>query len=174
MTMNTLIRSGVAGQYGAALEMLRECLVRADAVSWLGSIGRFPFWHVAYHTLYITDLYLSAREAAFRPQPFHREDYDVLGPPPGAAEKKVVVDRPYDRETLLGYAGLCRRRAKRAVEEETDADWAGPSGFSWLPFSRLELHLYNIRHLQHHTGQLAAALRRSGDCGVRWALTTQL
>ena len=172
--MNTLIRSAVAGQYGAALKMLRECVDRADDGVWLGPVGRFPFWHVAYHALFITDLYLSPDEAAFRPPAFHREDYNLLGPAPWAPEKRVVVDRPYDRETLAGYADACRDKAKAAIEGESDAALAGPSGFHWLPFPRLELHLYNVRHLQHHTGQLAAAARRVGGEAARWAVTQPL
>ena len=35
---------------------------------------------------------------------------------------------------------------------ETPAPPPGASGFSWLSFSRLKLHLCNLRHIQHHTG----------------------
>jgi hypothetical protein len=42
------------------------------------------------------------------------------------------------------------------------------SGFHWLPFSRFELHLYNLRHLEHHTGQLADRLRSVANLGVTW------
>lgn len=33
--------------------------------------------------------------------------------------------------------------------------------------ARGELHLYNLRHVQHHTGQLSAYLRRIGQV-PRW------
>ncbi len=43
-------------------------------------------------------------------------------------------------------------------------DTAAPeSGFFWLPFGKLELQFYNIRHLQHHTGEL---FERLGAVGV--------
>jgi hypothetical protein len=42
------------------------------------------------------------------------------------------------------------------------------SGFFWLPFSKLELQLYNIRHIQHHTGQLIERLREQKDISVEW------
>ena len=42
------------------------------------------------------------------------------------------------------------------------------SGFSWLPMSKLELHFYNIRHLQHHIGQLDDRLRVKADIGIGW------
>jgi hypothetical protein len=45
-------------------------------------------------------------------------------------------------------------------------DFDAPSGFFWLPFSKLELQLYNIRHVQHHTGQLIDRLRTVAGIGV--------
>ncbi|KPJ52053.1 hypothetical protein AMJ39_08795 [candidate division TA06 bacterium DG_24] len=43
-----------------------------------------------------------------------------------------------------------------------------PSGFPWLPFNRFELHLYNIRHIQHHAGQLIERLRSQGVTDFEW------
>ena len=169
--MNDLIRSALAGQFGSALRMFRDCIDQCDGGAWLAPVGKYPFWQVGYHALFVTDLYLARAEAEFVPQPFHRDGYDELGPPPWAPGKTVVIDRPYDKATLLGYADLCRAKARRTLEDESDQVLAGPSGFDWLKFPRLELHLYNVRHLQHHTGQLAAALRRERGQGVKWALS---
>jgi uncharacterized damage-inducible protein DinB len=80
----------------------------------------------------------------------------------------VRADQPYGRDTLVEYADICRARAKATMGAETAASLQGASGFSWLEFSRLELHLYNIRHIQHHTGQLVAALRQSRAATVDW------
>jgi hypothetical protein len=54
--------------------------------------------------------------------------------------------------------------------QPTQADfqpWA-PAGFPWLPFNKLELQFYNIRHIQHHTGQLADRLRNAINIGTPW------
>ena len=45
------------------------------------------------------------------------------------------------------------------------------SGFSWYPISKLEHQIVNIRHIQHHTAQLADRLRAAHDVGIRWAGT---
>jgi hypothetical protein len=166
--MIDLVRWSVASQYGAALSMLRGCIDRADASAWLAPVGRRPLWHVAYHTLFITDLYLSTSVAAFRPRPFHRENYELLSVPAWAPERKVTAEEPYEPAVLGGYVDTLAATMKAALGAETEATLAGPSGFDWLPFSRLELHLYSTRHVQHHTGQLAAALRRVSDTGVPW------
>jgi hypothetical protein len=172
--MLPLIRSALAGQYGAALAMLDACLVSpGSAAAWHEPVGRFPFWHVAYHVISCTDMYLSPEEQSFRPPAYHRPGYNFLGPPPWAPDQQIVIDQPYDRETLAGYVNSCRAKATRAVEAETEATLAGPSGFNWLKFSRLELHLYNLRHVQHHAGQLSACLRRhgAGGQGIGWVIS---
>jgi len=35
----------------------------------------------------------------------------------------------------------------------------------------MELHMYNIRHLQHHAGQLIDRLRTTENIGIAWVST---
>ncbi len=172
--MIAVVRTVVAGQYGAALRMLRDCMGRAEPAAWQAAVGRFPFWHVAYHTLYFTDLYLSPDEQGFQPPPFHREDANWLAVNLSAPQKPVAAGPPYEKDLLAAYLDACQAKARRAMEGETEATLAGPSGFPWLGFTRLEAHLYNIRHIQHHTGQLSAALQRKLGAGVEWAYSESL
>lgn len=45
---------------------------------------------------------------------------------------------------------------------------APTSGFSWYQMPKLEHQLLNLRHLHHHTGQLADRLRQVTGRGIRW------
>jgi hypothetical protein len=45
---------------------------------------------------------------------------------------------------------------------------APESGFYWYRMSKLEHQFVNLRHIQHHTGQLADRLRQEADRGVEW------
>jgi hypothetical protein len=47
-------------------------------------------------------------------------------------------------------------------------DLKAESGFYWLPFDKLELQFYNIRHVQQHTGELCERLGARGDLQVDW------
>jgi len=38
----------------------------------------------------------------------------------------------------------------------------------WLPFPRVEVHIYNVRHIQHHAAQLILRLRRDHKQGIPW------
>jgi len=43
-----------------------------------------------------------------------------------------------------------------------------PSGFDWQPISKLELQIYNIRHLQQHTGELMERLGSRANLDMDW------
>ena len=63
-----------------------------------------------------------------------------------------------NKSGTLEYVDICRRKAKKTLAAESAKVLEGPSGFR--KFSRAEMHIYNIRHIQHHTGQVSAYLRR--------------
>jgi hypothetical protein len=50
----------------------------------------------------------------------------------------------------------------------SEIDLEAPSGFHWLPFGKVELQFYNIRHIQHHAGQLIDRLSCRESVSVRW------
>jgi len=169
-----LFRKSMADQYGAALKMLEDAIGKGDEHNWMGPVGKVAFWHVSYHVLFCTDMYLSASEAEFRPQAFHRKNYNFLEREPWPPFKKVVADQPYDKPTLLGYIEICRKKVIESVKRETESTLEGPSGFGWIPFSRMQLHLYNLRHIQHHTGGLSAFLGRTLGKSTGWVGTDAL
>jgi hypothetical protein len=158
--MLQLIQQSLLHQFGASLQMLETCIEKCNEKNWTGTVGRHPFWHVAYHLLFYVDLYLSPSEGEFRRRPFHREGYNSFD--------KVVADQPYDKATILQYVQICRAKVIAIINAETEESLNGPSGFDWLPFPRLGTHLYNLRHIHHHAGQLGAFLARTQDVTVPW------
>jgi hypothetical protein len=157
----------LAAQYEAVMFMLHECLEKCPAQCWDSPIGKYPFWQVAYHTLCITDGYLSPNEDAFETQPkFH---------PNGKAEiEDEYPSRRFEQAELLDYLNFCRQKAIKSVADETTESLAGPSGFPWYKVTRYEMHFVNLRHVQHHVGQLSACMRRTDASlqdpkAVRWS-----
>jgi uncharacterized damage-inducible protein DinB len=155
-----VVRPALIGQFEAALCMLNDCARKCPVDHWDGRIANDTFRQVIYHTVYFTDLYLSPGEAAFSPRDYHERGGDERsGTTPGAGLSK---------EETLAYIATCRQKAAETLAAETAESMQAGSGFSRLPFSRLELHVYNIRHMQHHAGQLSAYLRRIVEDGERW------
>jgi len=156
--MNVQLQKIVSSQIEAALQMMQECISKCPAAQWEAPVGRYPFWLVAYHALCYVDVYLSNSNESWEPE---------TGPtglhPKGVEElSEEYPSRRFEQPELLRYIEECRDKLRTAMAAETDASLAGPSGFPRHTFSRAELHIYNLRHLAHHGGQLSAFLRRVG------------
>jgi hypothetical protein len=156
--MNTT--GAIRSQYHAALDMLEQAIVKCPDALWDDRRYQNIFWQIAYHVLFFTHLYLQPTGKDFALWAKGRQGYHEMG--------KDKALEPYCREDILEYLAFCRQQ----VEEKVPLlDLDGPSGFSWLPFNKLELQFYNIRHLQHHTGELSERLGATGDVEVGWVST---
>src|SRR6478609_4596961 len=148
--MSNLYQQVVLGQFEAALAMLKQCLERCPAELWESKIAGLTVRQVAYHTLFFVDYYLDS-EAAFTLRDLHHA---------GGDEREPANSPGLDQAATLAYVTICHDKLLATLRDETEASLLEPAGFSWLPFSRAELHLYNLRHVQHHAGQISAHLRR--------------
>ena len=153
-------RAAIRSQYRAALDMLEKAVVACPEPLWSDAADRNRFWRVAYHAAFFTHLYLqdsasdfvpwNAELAKLRLQDLGRDDGGI---------------GPCDKEQVLAFVAFCRR----VVDEKVPClDLAAESGFHWLPFDKLELQLYNIRHIQQHTGELMERLGTRAGVEVDW------
>jgi hypothetical protein len=155
----------IRSQYLATLEMLKQAIEKCPDTMWDDSTDKNKFWHVAYHALFYTHLYLQDREDDFVPWAEHREDYNFLGALPWPPHREPLIGVPYTQKQILAYCAICAQQ----VEERVDAlDLEGGSGVSWLPFGKLELQFYNIRHIQQHAGELMERLSTLAGVEVDW------
>lgn len=162
---------GFVSQYGAGLTMLHNAITACDDALWYDTDCRNPVWRVAYHVVFYTDLYLSTDEKQFVAWEKHHADYEMLGETtPWPPHRALKIGEPYTKTEILAY---CLQLRDALAERLEPLDANAPSGFSWLPFTKFELQLYNIRHLQHHTGQLIDRLKETRNVAVNWiGLTT--
>ena len=155
------IQAALKSQYHGGMAMLRAALDSCPEGLWADDSYRNQSWQVIYHTLFYTDFYLSASEQAFVPWSHHRKGYWELGPAPDG-----TLRIPYSREELTAYWKDLESRIDLAVDS---LDLNAPEcGFPWYQMGKLEHQLVNIRHLQHHTGQLTERLRQSAQIGLKW------
>jgi hypothetical protein len=149
--------------------MLRDAIERCPDEVWLSARHTNAFWQIAYHVIFFTHLYLMPDEASFRPWPGHQFNVQHEDGIPGKADPSSslpLIPRPYSRAEALAYWDVC----DSLVDDTVDAlDLASPaSGFHWYSMSKLEHQIMNIRHLQHHTAQLADRLRAELQTGIAW------
>jgi len=154
-------------QFGAAIDMLENAVVACPEEVWSDPSRRpeWPerdvvgFWYLVYHTLFFLDFYLYDNEKEFRPPaPFTLEELDPSG---------VLPERPYTKDELLSYLENVRRKCRAAIAALDDGAWERKA--STRPdTSAVELLLYNMRHVQHHTAQLNLILRQRIGSAPRW------
>jgi hypothetical protein len=147
------VRQMLIREFEAALAMLNQCIEACPEEHWDDKIANGTFRWVAYHALFFLDLYLSSSE-----HDFQRRDFHVRG----GDEREDRLSEGLSRQDSLSYVAICRQKILEAIAAETIESLQGGSGFSWYPITRGEFHINNIRHVQHHTGQLSAHLRRIG------------
>ncbi|HZZ29201.1 MAG TPA: DinB family protein [Pirellulales bacterium] len=149
--MLELYKQTVLGQFEAALAMLKQCIAACPSEHWESKIANNTFRYVAYHTLFFADYYLSPGEQAFQLRELHQRGGDERG-----EAASIGLSQP---ETLE-YVRLVHQKLRDVLAAETEQSLAGPSGIARRKCCRAELHLYNLRHIQHHTGAMYAYLRR--------------
>lgn len=155
----------IQAQFWAALGMLEGAVTNCPASLWDDPADKTKFWHIAYHALFFTHLYLQKSEEDFQPWEKHREEYELMAPPPWAPDTEPQIGEPYQKADILEYIDFCRQEAVHGL---TDVDLTAASGFSWLPLSKFELQIYSIRHIQQHTGELMERLGSRADIDIDW------
>lgn len=149
----------IRSQYLAALEMLKQAVEKCPDSLWNASKDKNKFWQVAYHALFYAHLYLQKSVADFVPWGKHQEGFQQPG---RALDANVAA---YGREEILAYLAICQ---EDVTERTRTLDLEAPSGFEWQPFSKLELQIYNIRHIQQHAGELYERLGARELIDVDW------
>ncbi len=153
----------ITSQYKASLRMLTDVIKKCPDSLWDNAEYENQYWRIVYHALFYTHLYLFESPEKFIPWIKHVETYNYLGTVT-SENKPVVIDCIYNKDEMIDYARLIYNDCENLVRDNN----AKESGFDWLPMSRLEIHFYNLRHLQHHTGQLIERLHQAGIKGIKW------
>ena len=146
----------IQSQYLAALKMLKQVIVLCPEALWNAPGSQDEFWRKSYHALFYAHLYLQHAEKDFvRWEKHHDPDEGV----------------PFTKEEVLAYLSFVENQVLEAIP---GLDLEGDSGFYWLPFSKLELQFYNIRHIQQHTGELYERLGSRENIKLDWVSTRSL
>ena len=158
--MDTMWRTIIWQQFGAAIDMLENALLACPDQLWSDRSQPLEFWYVFYHTLFWLDLYLSGSVEGFAPPaPFTLDELDPAG---------LLPERPYTKDELQTYLAHGRQKCRATLEALTDEQAGQRCGFSWGEVSFLELLLYNMRHVQEHASQLNLILGQKIGSAPGW------
>lgn len=164
--MADLLNQLLVHQYEAALCTLRHCVTECPESAWQEPVANMTFDQVAFHTLFFTDVYLCSHPDQLKQQPYHQQnetlfrDYEEMEP-------RVQIQH-YEKEVILHYLDFCHAKVNETLANESAADLAAACQFPRKSFSRAELHVYNVRHIQHHAAQLILRLRLDHQIDTPW------
>lgn len=140
--------------------MLDNAVAACPEELWSDRSQTPEFWYVAFHALFFLDFYLAGSPDGFAPpSPFTLSEFNPEGEIPA---------RPYTKEELRGYLRHGREKCRRSIEALSDERSRERSAFLDGSLTALELMLYNMRHVQHHAGQLNLILRQKTQSAPRW------
>lgn len=162
-----LISDILASQYKAALGMLRQAIGKIPDEQWNTEEYGNPNWQIAYHIVWGVKFYLGAGPESYIPWKEAIEGAESLG---GShdwenPEEGVTIERPHSKEELFIFIEDLENNLVRDIEALPLHE---ASGFEWYPYTRLELHINSIRHIQHHTAQLIERSKKKGVTGFPW------
>lgn len=131
-------------QFGASLDMFENAIRQCPNSLW--DDPKRNFCYNAYHSLFYIDYYSTIEPENFsQSEPFNK-DKDSVG--------DTVTTPVYTKEELLEYAQYCREKSRLLIAgltpEKANMRWIN----KWKNYSMIEIIIYNMRHLQHHVGQL--------------------
>jgi hypothetical protein len=155
----------VVAQIRASLAMLRSTIEACPEGLWDRKTDENRFWALAYHTLYHAHLYLSPSEDAFVPWEREVKGKAGFGRTHLGDWAELTPEDTYAKADVLAY---CDHIDGMVADLVASTPFDAPSGFPWLSFTRGEAHLSNLRHIQHHVGQLSERLRQTMDVGTDW------
>ena len=160
--MDTATKETLWKQFGASIDMLENAISLCTDGLW---DNKQKFWYSAYHCLFYLDYYLTLEPNKFSPpSPYTLSEFDPSG---------VMPDRVYSKEELLSYLRHSRKKYHNLIANMTDeianSRWIN----EYKNYSVLEILLYNMRHVQHHTAQLNLLLRQEIDNAPRWVSQTK-
>jgi hypothetical protein len=163
--MDKLWKSSIWGQFGAAIDTLENAIVACPDELWDGSTKPYKFWYVAFHTLFWLDYYLSDNRKDFTPpEPFGLTEMDPAG---------ILPERTYTKDELLDYLKHCREKCRNSILSMSDEAINKKFKFGSVDLNIVELHLYNMRHVQHGAAQLNLILRQEKDIPSPWVFTAK-
>ena len=160
--MENSLKTILWDQFGASIDMLENALEMCPDNLWATDT---KFWYIAYHTLFYLDYYLSEDADGFSPPaPFTLTEFDLSG---------AMPERVYTKTELLTYHTHCKNKCRKLIAELNDENAAKRFINAYRNYSRMEIIIYNMRHVQHHAAQLYLLLRQGMNDAPKWVSRVQ-
>ena len=151
-------------QFGAAIDALEGTVQACPEDTWTSGERWQQPWYLTFHSLFWLDHYLTESSVDYAPPaPFTR----------GEMESNVFPERTYTKAELIVWLNQCRQAlSARIATISTNEDCQRQCHLLWGEMGAAELLVYNMRHVQHHVGQINMLIRQGGGTPAPWVWRT--
>jgi uncharacterized damage-inducible protein DinB len=146
-------------EYHALIEMLHEAINLCSEDLWNKETEDLPFWQLAYHSAYYLDFYLGEGPKK------HVERFDIK------ENLNERMEKTLTKKQLKTYLKEVKAKCDGVLEKLSSKELEGKNSYFWTGPTLAHRMIYNIRHSQHHVGQLNLILRIHGINAAKWVIT---
>ncbi len=161
------IKESLWRQFGASIDMLENVILMSpeDFIH-----KNKQFFYIIFHNLIFLDYYMTVPPKDFIPKlPFTIREANEI---PKEAIDDLIPDREYTKTELVVYLKQCREKGYQIIhsltEDKLNDRFIEDLDVDAMDYPVLEILLYNMRHVQHHTGQLNLLLRQNLQQSPKW------
>jgi hypothetical protein len=137
-------------QYQKRFAIIKEAIEKYDEHIWDDCVGyKSPTWMIVYHALFYTNIYCSSSEKEIEHWEYEREGYNDYKVVHDLISKGDVIS--YSKKEMLEYSAFIESRIDKYLSKIEPEKKCWPF---WYDETQLEFHINNLRHLQHHIGEI--------------------
>jgi len=142
----------LTNQYFNCFAMLSQAITNYNEDIWFDDKHyKSPVWQIVYHTLFYTNIYCSATENGILHWPKERDSYHRFEIMHELRASGSNLIQSYTKGEMIEFSAFVKGKVPIYLADmEPDARcWP-----YWYEEPQIEFHINNIRHIQHHLGEI--------------------
>jgi hypothetical protein len=139
-------------QYTKSFSILKKAISIYDETIWLNHVDyKSPAWQIVYHTLFYANIYCSSSENDIVQWNILRTDYHDFRKTHELEKNNIISLVPYTKTEMMEFAIFIEGNIPGYLSKMRPDEKCWPF---WYDESQLEFHINNLRHIQHHIGEI--------------------
>lgn len=147
-----MIMQVLLNQYEKCLNILSYTIENYNETIWFDNKNyKSPVWQIVYHALFYANIYCCSTEQKIINWEKQRNDYNRFEKMRKLRSEDESVIKPYTNKEMLEFLNFVKNKIPQYLSEMKPDEKCWPN---WYNESQLEFQINNIRHLQHHIGEI--------------------
>ena len=146
-----MIKKVLQSQYDKCFHIFQETIKNYDKEIWFDEKNyKTPAWQITYHAIFYANIYCSPTEkdiVHWQKEIKHYRDFKKMD----EYRKNGEVIEPYSITDMGEYLEFLKDKVPMYLDSINPEERCWPF---WYDESQLEFHINNLRHIQHHLGEI--------------------